>query len=93
MDTAAVEALREFLHKLHVYKTTANVKEGLEFYDDMTEVTEEFAKYRDVVLSKKLPRKQLIQANTVLSADGTVEVREYEESEVGMIQSFVDRAV
>lgn len=93
LDTAAVEALREFLHKLHVYKTTANVKEGLEFYDDMTEVTEEFAKYRDVVLSKKLPRKQLIQANTILSADGTVEVREYEESEVGMIQSFVDRAV
>ena len=93
LDTAAVEALRDFLHKLHVFKTTANVKEGLAFYNDMTEVTEEFAKYRDVVLKKKLPRKQLIQANTILRDDGTVEVKEYEESEVGMIQSFVDRAV
>ncbi|OBA22493.1 dipeptidyl-peptidase III [Metschnikowia bicuspidata var. bicuspidata NRRL YB-4993] len=93
LDTDAVEALRDFLHKLHVYKTTANVEEGLAFYGDMTDVTEEFAQYRDVVLRKKLPRKQLIQANTFLNADGTVEVREYEESEVGMIQSFVDRAV
>lgn len=92
LDTEAVEALRDFLHKLHVYKTTANVNEGLSFYEDMTGVPEEYAKFRDVVLKKKLPRKQLIQANTYLNGD-EVEVREYDESEVGMIQSFADRAV
>lgn len=91
LDTEAVDALKDFLHNLHIYKTTANVKEGLEFYNGMTDVTEEYAKFRDVVLKKKLPRKQLIQANTFLNGD--VEVREYEETEVGMIQSFVDRAV
>lgn len=93
LSTTAVEALNDFLHKLHVFKTTANVKEGIAFYNDITEVTEEYAKFRDAVLSKKLPRKQLIQANTFLNEDGTVEVREYDESEVGMIQSFADRKV
>lgn len=92
LDGAAVEALREFLHKLHVYKTTANVAAGLQFYGTMTDVTPEFAKFRDAVLRKKLPRKQLIQANTVL-VDGAVEVREYDELEVGMIQSFAERGV
>lgn len=93
LGTVAVEALGEFLHKLHVYKTTANVKEGVAFYTDITGVTEEYAKYRDVVLKKKLPRKQLIQANTFITESGAIEVREYEESEVGMIQSFADRKV
>lgn len=92
LDNEAVEALKDFLHKLHVFKTTANVKDGLSFYDDMTEVTEEFAKYRDIVLKKKLPRRQLVQANTFLKGE-EVEVRTYDETEVGMIQSFVDRAV
>uniref|UniRef100_A0A0L0NWE3 Dipeptidyl peptidase 3 n=1 Tax=Candidozyma auris TaxID=498019 RepID=A0A0L0NWE3_CANAR len=93
LDNEAVKALGDFLHKLHVYKCSANVKEGVAFYSDITGVTEEYAKFRDVVLEKKLPRKQLIQANTFLDGQGNIEVREYEESEVGMIQSFVDRAV
>lgn len=93
LDNEAVKALSDFLHNLHVYKCTANVKEGLAFYGEITNVTEDYAKYREVVLEKKLPRKQLIQANTFVGSDGSIEVREYEESEVGMIQSFVDRQV
>lgn len=93
LDKEAVDALGEFLLNLHVLKSTGNVKEGVAYYTDKTEVTPDYAKFRDVVLSKKLPRKQLIQANTVVQADGSVEVREYEELEVGMIQSFADRSV
>lgn len=93
LDKEAVEALAQFLRSLHVYKTTANVTEGLEFYNEITEVTEEYACLRDTVLNKKLPRKQLIQVNTNLDASGNVEIREYEESEAGMIQSFADRKV
>lgn len=92
LDVEAVEALKDFLHNLHIFKTTANVKEGVAFYNDMTEVTDEYAKFRDTVLKKKLPRKQLVQANTFLNGE-EVEVREYEESEVGMIQSFAEREV
>ncbi|RKP31257.1 dipeptidyl-peptidase III [Metschnikowia bicuspidata] len=92
LDTVAVEALSDFLHKLHVYKTTADVTEGIVFYNDMTGVTEDYNRFRDIVLKKKLPRKQLVQANTILNGN-EVEVREYDESEIGMIQSFVDRDV
>lgn len=93
LEKEGVQALGDFLHNLHVFKTTADVKQGVEYYSDITGVTDDYAKFRDTVLRKKLPRKQLIQANTVLGSDGTVEVREYEESEVGMIQSFADRRV
>ncbi|KAK6202834.1 dipeptidyl-peptidase [Scheffersomyces amazonensis] len=93
LDKEAVEALGDFLHHLHVYKSTANVTEGLAYYLDKTEVSEDYAKFRDIVLDKKRPRKQLIQANTIIVKDNTVEVKEYEESEVGMIQSYADRLV
>lgn len=93
LSTAAVDALGEFLHNLHIFKTTANVTEGVAYYNDITNVTPEFHRFRDVVLNKKLPRKQLIQANTLITDDSSVEVKEYEESEVGFIQSFADRKV
>ncbi|CAK7912567.1 hypothetical protein CAAN3_14S00782 [[Candida] anglica] len=92
LTTVAVEALGDFLHKLHVYKCSADVKNGEAYYVGITTVGEELAQFRDVVLRKKLARKQLIQANTFDKED-TVEVREYEESEVGMIQSFAERNV
>ena len=86
----AVDALGELLHDLHVYKCTGNT-EGIAYYADKTNVGD-YAKYRDVVIAKKRPRKQLIQANTVAEGD-KVTVREYDESEVGMIQSFAERHV
>ncbi|KAK6457779.1 dipeptidyl-peptidase [Scheffersomyces xylosifermentans] len=93
LDDVAVEALGDFLSHLALYKSTANVTEGLPYYHGKTEVTEDYGRFRDTVLNKKKPRRHLIQANTFVSSDGTVEVREYEESEVGMIQSFYERAV
>ena len=87
-----VETLGEFLKSLHVFKSTANAKDGIAYYTDITSVGPDFAKFRDVVLSKKLPRKQFIQANAVDKGDDVVLI-EYEESEAGMIQSFVDRKV
>lgn len=92
LDKVAVDALGNFLDKLHTFKCTANYKEGSAYYNDVTTVGD-YAKYRDVVLEKKRPRKQLIQANTVLSSGGEPEIVEYEELEVGMIQSYADRGV
>lgn len=92
LGTPAIEALGEFLAKLHIYKATANHKDGVAFYNDMTQVTEEYARFRDVVLSKKLPRKQIIQANTEINNESIL-VKEYEETPVGMIQSYYERQV
>ncbi|EGW30568.1 uncharacterized protein SPAPADRAFT_143827 [Spathaspora passalidarum NRRL Y-27907] len=93
LDNKAVDALGDFLSHLHIYKTTANVKEGVQYYVDKTTVDPEYARFRDVVLKKKQPRRKIIQGNTFINASGEVEVEEYEESEAGMINSYSDRLV
>jgi len=90
--TVGVKAVNDYLLKLHVYKSTANVEKGTELYKMMTEVDEHMAKYREVVMKKKLPRKQFVQANTVLT-DGKVELKEYELTPEGLIKSWVERDV
>ncbi|CDK27663.1 unnamed protein product [Kuraishia capsulata CBS 1993] len=90
--TVGAKAIATFLNKLHIYKCSADVVNGVKFYNDITSVDSDFAKYRSTVLKKKLPRRQFIQANTRVNGEGEVEIVEYPETEVGMIQSFVDRA-
>jgi dipeptidyl-peptidase III len=90
-------AVEDYLQKLHVYKSTADFKEGKKLYDSITDVDGWWAeKVRPVVLSKKVPRKVFVQANTVLDegkGDGEVRLLEYEASCEGLIQSYVDRDV
>lgn len=90
-DGTAVDALGDFLGQLHVFKCSGNRDAGVSYYVEKSDVGEEYAKYRDIVIKEKRPRKQLIQANTVLKDDGSIELVEYEESEAGMIQSYYDR--
>ena len=87
-----VPAVRAYLQKLHVFKTTADFAAGKKLYDDICTVGEDMAKYREVVMRKKLPRKQFVQANTVLK-EGKVELVEYEATTEGIIKSFVERRV
>ncbi|KAI5799928.1 peptidase family M49-domain-containing protein [Geopyxis carbonaria] len=87
-----VPAIGEYLKKLHIYKSTADVAGGKKLYDDMTSVGEDMAKFREVVMRKKLPRKQFVMANTVLKGD-EVELKEYEATPEGLIRSYVERDV
>lgn len=89
--TVGQDAISSFLRKLHIYKCSADVANGAKFFNDQTTVPEEILKFRDIVLAKKLPRKQLLQANTVVDSEGQVKLVEYEETEVGMINSFAER--
>lgn len=85
-------AVEEYLKKLHIYKATADVQKGTRLYEEITTVEPFYENLvRPAVLRKKLPRKIFVQANTVEGGDGKVELREYEASDKGMIQSFVDR--
>lgn len=88
----AGDKLGEFLHNLQVFKCSADFKNGEAYYLGKTDVNEYFAKFRDAVIRKKLPRKQIIQANTFYNGK-EVEVREYQESEAGLIQSYAERLV
>jgi dipeptidyl-peptidase-3 len=45
------------------------------------------------VISKPEAAWKLVQANTVLKEDGQIELKVYEESNKGIIQSFADRGL
>ncbi|KAK0633419.1 putative dipeptidylpeptidase III [Immersiella caudata] len=92
--TSGRKAVSDFLQKIHIYKSTADVKTGTEFFKGMTDVGLEFwgTKVRDVVLKNKQPRKVFVQANTHLDeATGKVTLKEYDPSPEGMIASWADR--
>ena len=60
----------------------------------MTSVDEWWAEsVRPLVLSRKVPRKVFVQANTVIAEDGRVELREYEATVEGMVGSWVERGI
>lgn len=90
IETIGHEAIKDYLRHLHIYKASGDVENGSNYFIDRSSVTPELAKFRPAVLKARLPRKQFIQANTEI-IDGKVVLKEYEESEVGMIQSFVER--
>jgi dipeptidyl-peptidase-3 len=92
IETLGHECVKGYLRHLHIYKASGDVENGPKYFIDRSTVTPELATFRNAVLEARLPRKQFIQANTVI-IDGEVVLKEYEESEVGMIQSFVEREV
>ncbi|TPX14262.1 uncharacterized protein E0L32_000656 [Thyridium curvatum] len=95
--TTGRKAVGDFLQKLHIYKSTADVEAGTAFFaDKMSKVGLEYwgTTVRDVVLKNKQPRKVFVQANTYLDeATGEVTCKEYEPTLEGMIQSWADREV
>ena len=87
-------AVGEYLQKLHIYKSTADVETGSKFFSHMSGVGLEYwgSKVRNVVLANKQPRKVFVQANTYLDeATGEVTCKQYDPSPEGLIQSWVDR--
>ena len=86
-------AVAEFLQKLHVYKSTADLEAGKRLYEEITDVEDFWAtKVREQVLKKRIPRKIFVQANTFLDGD-KVTLREYDSTLEGMIQSYAERDI
>ena len=96
ITTVGRKAVEGLLQKLHIYKSTADVEAGTAMYAELTRVEPEFwgKRVRDQVMRVKQPRKQFVQANTFLDEKtGKVELKEYEPTPEGMIQSFAERHV
>jgi len=89
-------AVGDFLQKIHIYKSTADVEAGTKFFSDMTNVGLDYwgTTIRNVVLKNKQPRKVFVQANTYLDdATGKVSLKEYDPTPEGIIASWADREV
>lgn len=89
--TVGLKAISEFLTKIQIYKSTADVKRATEMYNTMTSVPDEYVKLRKIVLDRKKPRMLYTQVHSKLTADGKVEFEEFEPSCEGVIQSFITR--
>lgn len=90
VPTVGKAAIGRFLMKLQVYKSTGNVTDGSAMFHAYGTVTPEMLAYRAIVMARKEPRRLILQPNMLLN-DGSVELREYEESPAGVVQSYVDR--
>ncbi|GFO14314.1 dipeptidyl peptidase 3 [Plakobranchus ocellatus] len=87
-------AIGKFLCKLQVYKATADVEAAKKMYSYYSDVNDQqepkFLHLRSIVLDRKQPRKLLVQHHTYIE-NGQVQLKTYEASASGLIQSFVDR--
>lgn len=85
----------DFLQKIHIYKSTADVEHGAKYFaEEMSAVGLDYwgTKVRQVVVANAQPRKVFVQANTYLDeATGNVTCKQYEPTLEGMIQSWVER--
>jgi dipeptidyl-peptidase-3 len=91
ISTIGRKTVGDFLLKLQVYKSLGDVENGAKFYNSYSEVPEEMAKLREIVMARKEPRKLLIQPHMCKNDDGTVQLKRFPCSLEGMIQSFVAR--
>lgn len=84
----------KLLINIQTYKSLGDAKGATAFYNKLTTPPDDWvSELRPLVLSKKLPRKVFVQPNMVLSKEGEVELKEYDVSIEGVIQSFVERAL
>jgi len=88
--TVGRKAIGDFLLKLQVFKSTGDVENGTKFYSELSEVSEEFVKLREIILARKKPRRVFVQPHTYIE-NNQVKLLEFDASAEGVIKSFVTR--
>jgi dipeptidyl-peptidase-3 len=90
IKTTAYQAISDFLFKIQVYRSTADVQAARVMYDKYTTVSDEFLKIREIVMERKKPRPVYVQSNTDIVND-KVTLKDYELTPEGVVQSYLDR--
>ncbi|XP_008549924.1 dipeptidyl peptidase 3 isoform X1 [Microplitis demolitor] len=96
LNTVGKKAVGEFLKKLQVYKSLGDYESAKLMYDHYSDVPETgaqpWARWRNIVLAHKQPRKIFVQSNTfVEGSDEDVKLKNYDPTFDGLIQSWIDR--
>jgi dipeptidyl-peptidase III len=85
-------ALGRMLLRLHMYRSTADVTACRPYYEDLSRVDGEHLEWRKAVVSHQQPKWVFVQANT-WEEDGSVSLKEYPPTNIGVIKSWAERAV
>jgi len=85
------ELIRKFLVILQTYKSAGAVELASKFYSKYSHVDEFFLKVRDLVISKKKPRRIELNNNLIRYNEKVIEPVCYPESFEGIIKSYADR--
>eukprot|EP00929_Paragymnodinium_shiwhaense_P047766 TRINITY_DN24224_c0_g1_i1.p1 TRINITY_DN24224_c0_g1~~TRINITY_DN24224_c0_g1_i1.p1 ORF type:complete len:756 (+),score=194.70 TRINITY_DN24224_c0_g1_i1:83-2350(+) len=89
--TVGKKAIGDFLVKLQVYKSLGDFEKGSKMFHGYAEVPPEMQEIRNIVMSRKEPRKLLVQGHIQAKAEGGLELKSFDSSTAGMIDSFVAR--
>lgn len=85
-------ALEDMLLHLHMYRVTADIGACRPYFEALSNVEDEHLGWRATVAKQQVPRMIYVHANTFLEGD-KVSLKEYEASQIGIIQSWADRAL
>lgn len=85
------ELITKFLITLQTYKSSGCVERGKKFYDEYSTVDDFFLKIREIVVSKKLPRRVELNNNLIYYNESCIEPQCYPEKFEGIIMSFRER--
>lgn len=96
IKTVGKDAIGNFLRKLQIYKSTADIENARNMFAKYSVVAPPggealpFLSYRSIVIARRQPRKMLVQVNTVLEGD-KVDIKTYDATHEGLIKSWIDR--
>lgn len=89
--TEGRQLISDLLVVLQTFKSSGCLERGARFYAEYSEVTDEFLKMRDIVLSKKKPRRLDLNNNLVRYSEDCIQPVVYPECHEGIILSYADR--
>ncbi|CAK87860.1 unnamed protein product (macronuclear) [Paramecium tetraurelia] len=87
--TTGKKAISNLILHLQVFKSIGAGNQGVEFFSNLAAVSDKFLNYRNIVIQNKFPRRLEIQPNLVLE-EGQVNLKEYEPTLAGIIESQVE---